>query len=1065
MEDANPNSKRYSWYKCRPSLIASRIDFALVSQGISDMCENTGYTTGIKSDHLAFYTYFLIRSEPRGRGYWKLNTKHLECKDFMELLNATIEQVVSSCSGVKSNTQTWEFLKFRIREEAREYSRNKAAEIDLIISQLSEKIDEMENDLSNTNLNILENSKQDLNQFLDDKSKACIFRSKARFAEEGEKPTKYYLNLEKSKFNARTCNALHDEKNKNKLITNTQGILRLQENFYKDLYKKDNTVFFECENDTDIVITDDLKHQLNEEITVTEIKKAIKDLPNGKTCGNDGLPIEFYKAFWTRIENIYVGMLKETYDKKKLHHTARIGVINLIPKQYKNTKYLKHLRPITLLQSDYKIIEKVIANRLEPAMHQVINCDQRGFMKGRRICTNIRMIFELMQHAEKENIEAIILQLDFQKCFDKIDFSAIFGSLQYFGIPDYLVNWARILYTDFQACTQNNGHFSRRFNVERGVHQGGPCSSFFFLLCAEIMAIQLRKNKRIQGIPINDILNSLGQYADDADIFSLYKQDSYNSIFDNLERFRAISGFTLNYDKTAVFRIGSLKNSDAMLLSQTTVSWTNEPINVLGVWIANDTQTTLKLNYEAIENKVNAILQDWTHRNSTIIGKIQIVNSLVTSLFVYRMMVLPRMPELLLNSIKQKVIKFIWKGAKPKISYDTLIQEKKNGGLGLSDLKVKDKSLKIGWIQILENDAKLSNIVYNNIAPDLKEKIWSCSMNVADVKYFFNDINFWKQVLEAWFEFKNISDGLTTPQQQILWLNSSIRINNRPFLWITPLRKGLLTVVQLVDNGRFISAKLAFERFGLDLMEYNAILSAIPATIRQAVKANQKVGTLTFYDTMKNKKHLTTLAYKTLLEQSNILDKKLKEWELELHCPVPNNYFQSRFANMYILTNITKYRSFQYRLLHRAIIVNSHLFRWGVRCNNLCTFCNQHKETYTHLFVLCDSVKHIWISLEQLMYEFNDKDINFNVNNVLFDTLVENDAKNVKNFLCIICKQYIYRQRCWSTPPIFEELKTIINSVKTTELYIARKNNHTSKWYKKWGAQRMAYPLDSVHIN
>ena len=107
-----------------------------------------------------------------------------------------------------------------------------------------------------------------------------------------------------------------------------------------------------------------------------------------------------------------MNMLSETFENKILHKTARIGVINMIPKQQKDTKFLKHLRPITLLQSDYKIIEKTIANWLEPAMNQIINCDQRGFMKGRRICTNIRMIFELMHHAADEQLDAIILQLD-----------------------------------------------------------------------------------------------------------------------------------------------------------------------------------------------------------------------------------------------------------------------------------------------------------------------------------------------------------------------------------------------------------------------------------------------------------------------------------------------------------------------------------------------------------------------------------------------------------------------------------------------------------------------------
>ena len=410
-----------------------------------------------------------------------------------------------------------------------------------------------------------------------------------------------------------------------------------------------------------------MKQQMSKNIEAAEVRKAIFDLPNDKTSGNDGIPVDFYKVFWRHLENPYMDMLSEVNEQRELHQTARNGVINMIPKAQKNPKILANLRPITILNTDYKILEKVIANRLEPAMHNIINSDQRGFIKGRRISTNIRMIFELMQFAEKHNLEAFILQLDFQKCFDKIDFSALIGALSYFDFPDYIITWTNILYTNFKACTQNNGYFSNKFSIQRGIHQGGPCSSFYFLLCAEMMANMLRENEEIKGIPIGEVKNILGQYADNADIYSLFHQKSYDSIFLCLERFRAISGFTLNYDKTNIFRIGSLRNTNAMFISQRAVTWTNDPVNVLGVWISNSEEETENLNFHALVEKVDATLNSWKTRNSSLIGRILIVNTMIISLFVYRMMVLPRMREKLYKVLKEKIVKFIWNGAKPKI--------------------------------------------------------------------------------------------------------------------------------------------------------------------------------------------------------------------------------------------------------------------------------------------------------------------------------------------------------------------------------------------------------------
>ena len=82
------------------------------------------------------------------------------------------------------------------------------------------------------------------------------------------------------------------------------------------------------------------------------------------------------------------------------------------------------------------------------------------------------------------------------------------------------------------------------------------------------MAILLRENPNIQGILVNEIRNLLGQYADDADLYLKYHQGSLNSVFDVLETFRRMSGFCVNYDKTTVLRIGSLKNSDSTLFTQ-----------------------------------------------------------------------------------------------------------------------------------------------------------------------------------------------------------------------------------------------------------------------------------------------------------------------------------------------------------------------------------------------------------------------------------------------------------------------------------------------------------------
>ena len=186
----------------------------------------------------------------------------------------------------------------------------------------------------------------------------------------------------------------------------------------------------------------------------------------------------------------------------------------------------------------------------------------------------------------------------------------------------------------------------------------------------------------------------LGQYADDAHIYSMFDQTSIDSIFTVLERFKSMSGFQVNYDKTTILRIGSLAQSDQSLISQRTVAWTKELINVLGIYVANDTKQCDELNYQVIIHKAKTTLNQWTNRRSSLIGKILVVNTLVASLFVYKMSVLTGLKKAMMKEIKKLITEYIWNGATPKISYDMLTLEKHQGGLKLVDLIIKKQSIK-----------------------------------------------------------------------------------------------------------------------------------------------------------------------------------------------------------------------------------------------------------------------------------------------------------------------------------------------------------------------------------
>ena len=206
-------------------------------------------------------------------------------------------------------------------------------------------------------------------------------------------------------------------------------------------------------------------------------------------------------------------------------------VLNLIPKANKDSRLIKNLKPITLLNTDYKIVEKAIANEMIPALEYIISRNQRGFMKDRKISVNIRKMLDIIHLAKTQDLEAVVLSLDFVKCFDKCSFTILHGSLDFFGFGNIVKKWTKILYKDFSVIVQNNGHFSSSIRINKGVHQGGCCLSIYFLVIAEILSLALRSNEKIEGITLAELKNILNQFADDMDIFSLAKENSHSSNF------------------------------------------------------------------------------------------------------------------------------------------------------------------------------------------------------------------------------------------------------------------------------------------------------------------------------------------------------------------------------------------------------------------------------------------------------------------------------------------------------------------------------------------------------
>ena len=331
-----------------------------------------------------------LHTNPRGPGFWKLNSSLLGEIDYVNDIKSTIAKTVHQYENDETVDEVllWEMIKLQIRDTSIKYSKAKTkkmkykeADVEREIATLEREFESFSNNDKEALAKQIRLKKMELENIIEYKTKGAIIR----WYNEGEKNNKYFLNLENRHCKRKTIMQIKTKDGVN--ITNDSDILRECNSFYNELYTSKITkrtenleeLFFDQEHPK--------LNQIDKEnceglLTEKECLEAVKSMELGKSPGTDGLPAEFYKVFWKDISPYLISSLNRSYQKGKLAITQRRGIISLIPKKEKALNQLKNWRPITLLNCDYKIASKAIASRLKTVLSDLIEYDQTGFLKA-----------------------------------------------------------------------------------------------------------------------------------------------------------------------------------------------------------------------------------------------------------------------------------------------------------------------------------------------------------------------------------------------------------------------------------------------------------------------------------------------------------------------------------------------------------------------------------------------------------------------------------------------------------------------------------------------------------
>jgi hypothetical protein len=242
-------------------------------------------------------------------------------------------------------------------------------------------------------------------------------------------------------------------------------------------------------------------------------------------------------------------------------------LITCIPKEGKPKHFLKNWCPFTLLNVDFKIASACIANRIKPILGNIISETQKGFLKGRYIGECTRLLYDLIDKLEEEDIPGLLLLIDFEKAFDTMEWSFIEKTLQFYGFGPSLQKWIKVFYWDISSAVTNYGHASEFSSLGRGVRQRDPLSPYLFIHVLELLSAAIKNDPEIIGVKLNDSEYLLSQYADDSSLIIDDNPKSLDQSLCMLNKFSECAGLRVNLDKTETIWLGSRRSSHEQLLS------------------------------------------------------------------------------------------------------------------------------------------------------------------------------------------------------------------------------------------------------------------------------------------------------------------------------------------------------------------------------------------------------------------------------------------------------------------------------------------------------------------
>ncbi|CAN0838702.1 LINE-1 retrotransposable element ORF2 protein [Linum grandiflorum] len=436
-----------------------------------------------------------------------------------------------------------------------------------------------------------------------------------------------------------------------------------------------------------------------------EVFRAVKCCAGDKAPGPDGLPMNFYKHSWTIVKSQVLCAFSDFFERSSLPVSVNSTFICLIPKK-DVVEDVRDFRPISLTGSIYKLISKVLMERLKPLLPALVSPHQCAFVSGRQIMDASLVANELIDSRRRSGRSGLVVKLDIEKAFDHVNWNCLLQILGKMGFPSKWIGWIRVCISTPRFSVVVNGQASGFFPSSRGLRQGDSLSPFLFILVMNILSdiLQfLHESNSISGFFMDhdaghgEVTHLL--YADDSILFCDASIHQVRSIMAALIVFQTITGLKVNLHKSSIAVVGQVDDPQgfADALGCRLESF---PSTYLGLPLGARAANVALWN--PMIARVRDRLDTWRARHLSFGGRLTLIKSVLTNLPVYFLSMF-RAPAAVIKDFEKIQRNFLWSGhAETRkfhlVSWDRVKTPISRGGLGILDISCLNKALLSKWL-------------------------------------------------------------------------------------------------------------------------------------------------------------------------------------------------------------------------------------------------------------------------------------------------------------------------------------------------------------------------------